>query len=63
MPLQPPNPDFLSQAPGPEGDSRQAPVKAPRRGIAGFGWQRPAELTGVAFVLLAAVFGMADLIN
>ncbi len=88
MPLQPPNPEFLSQAPGPETGSFIAvePVAAtaadavtrqpavpgqrvaaePNRATGSadgrFDWRQPAGLAGVAFVLIAAVFGI-DLIG
>jgi hypothetical protein len=64
MPLQPPNPEFLAQAPGPEAESgAEETPQAPEGMTAGYGWRRPAELAGVVFVLLAAIFGMADLIT
>ena len=66
MPLQPPSPEFLSQAPGPEieTDDVSGLVSSGSTGprAAGFDWYRPAGIAGVAIVLLAAVFGI-DLIG
>jgi hypothetical protein len=78
MPLQPPNPEFLSQAPGPRTRSADAGVTASagsaRSGSAGSGalagsdaaragWPRPAEIAGMTVVLLAAAFGFGELIT
>jgi hypothetical protein len=88
MPLQPPNPEFLSQAPGPgtgsfvatepvaagAPDAMTRPPAVPVQRVAAepnratgsaddrFDWRQPAGLAGVAFVLIAAVFGI-DLIG
>jgi hypothetical protein len=58
MPLQPPNPEFLSAAPDPEGEG-----PGEDDGEQSSGWRRPAELTGVGFVVLAAIVGAYDLIS
>jgi hypothetical protein len=52
MPLQPPNPDFLAQAPKPVDRSANRPS----------GWI-PAGLTGMLLVILAMVFGVPELLN
>lgn len=57
MPLQPPSPEFLSGAPDPDPDATGNPVPARS------GWRRPAELAGVAVVLLAVILGMTELIT
>ena len=78
MPLQPPSPEFLSAAPDPdpEGDAgTRAVARAEARSGAlglgsggrlvapGSGWRRPAGVVGLALLVLAAAFGLPELIN
>ena len=65
MPLQPPSPEFLSQVPVPEVESTKSTnsMGETGSGAAGLDWRRRAELAGVGVVLLAAAFGVGDLIS
>lgn len=78
MPLQPPSPEFLSAAPDPdpEGDAgSRAVARAEARTGAlgagsdgrpvaqGIGWRRPVGVAGLALLVLAAAFGLPELVN
>jgi hypothetical protein len=55
MPLQPPNPDFLAKAPGPE--EKSSPRRSRRSG-----WRLPMGVTGLVMLMLAMLFGVPELL-
>jgi hypothetical protein len=57
MPLQPPNPEFLSQAPGPKPGFSDA-----QRAGTGRFWRRTAGATGLVAGALALLLGAPELL-